>query len=130
QILIDTQPQSSKDVPQLLLKTNIIDIPLESDVTTSTESSQLELSMDDGSHSDKTMIGSDNMMESSSDTSTTTETSSHSAYLKNMLADAMTEKPVVTATEPKLSDFKNSVTVTTDTNKNNLLESVSASQIE
>nr|CAI5862142.1 unnamed protein product [Callosobruchus analis] len=57
QILIDTQPQSSKDVPQLLLKTNIIDIPLESDVTTSTESSQLELSMDDGSHSDKTLIG-------------------------------------------------------------------------
>ncbi|CAH2002989.1 unnamed protein product [Acanthoscelides obtectus] len=57
QILIDTQPQSSKEVPQLLLKSNIIDIPQESNVTTSTESSQLELSMEDGSHSDKTMIG-------------------------------------------------------------------------
>nr|CAI5862144.1 unnamed protein product [Callosobruchus analis] len=130
QILIDTQPQSSKDVPQLLLKTNIIDIPLESDVTTSTESSQLELSMDDGSHSDKTLIGSDNVMESSSDTSTTTETSSHSAYLKNMLADAMTEKPVVSMAEPKLSDFKNPATAPTDANKNNMLESVSASQID
>lgn len=52
----------------------------------------LDVSTDDGSQSDKTIVGNDNVMESSSDTSTTTETSNNSSYLKHMLADAMTEK--------------------------------------
>ncbi|KAJ8940269.1 hypothetical protein NQ314_010763 [Rhamnusium bicolor] len=129
QVLIDTQPQSNKqDMSNILQKTNIIDIPQESDINTSSGSeTQLDISTDDGSQSDKTIIGSDNIMESSSDTSTTTETSSHSTYLKNMLADAMTEKHG----EQQKSQF---MYLTNDTavpsNKSCLLESISISQLD
>lgn len=91
-VLIDTQPQSSnQDIPDILKKSNIIDIPQDNDSLKSlTVESQMDTSTDEGSQSDKTMMASD-IMESSSDT-TTTEASSNSSYLKNMLADAMTEK--------------------------------------
>lgn len=74
--LIDTQPAVESS--------NIIDIPQDRVL--------YEIPADDeGSQSDRTIIASDNVMESSSDTSTT-EGNANSFYLKNMLADAMTEK--------------------------------------
>lgn len=127
QVLIDTQPHSIKsDMANILQKTNIIDIPNESDITSSVDS-QIDISLDDGSYSDKTLIGSDNIMESSSDTSTTTETSSNSTYLKNMLADAMTEKSSVDSRSSKFS-----VVGSTGTGAKNssILESISLSQID
>lgn len=128
QVLIDTQPQSSKqDMSKILQKTNIIDIPAETDISSSIESqSQLDVSTDEGSQSDKTLIGSDNIMESSSDTSTTTETSSNSTYLKSLLADAMTEKSY--SSSENLKSIKPISTL--ESNKSSLLESISLSQIE
>ncbi|CAG9824421.1 unnamed protein product [Phaedon cochleariae] len=124
-MLIDTQPQSTKqEIPNLLQKTNIIDIPSDSDNISS--NSELDVSLDDGSQSDKTMISSDNVMESSSDTSTT-ETSSHSAYLKNMLADAMTEKSTETQESPKLTRSSSNAT---ESLKSSSVECISISQID
>ncbi|KAK5642067.1 hypothetical protein RI129_008234 [Pyrocoelia pectoralis] len=81
--LIDTQPQSIKD-STVVENSNVIDIPQ--------DRVPYEIQADDeGSQSDRTVIASDNVMESSSDTSTT-EGNANSFYLKNMLADAMTEK--------------------------------------
>ncbi|XP_057672471.1 TATA element modulatory factor-like [Diorhabda carinulata] len=101
QVLIDTQPQSIKqDLTNILQKTNIIDIPVEVEEHSITENPIDSYIQDDSSQSDKTITGSDNIMESSSDTSTATETSSNSTYLKNLLADAMTEKSV--SNEPKM----------------------------
>lgn len=128
QVLIDTQPQSSKqDITKILQKTNIIDIPTDTDISSSIESqSQLDFSTDEGSQSDKTLIGSDNVMESSSDTSTTTETSSNSTYLKSLIADAMTEKSYSSSEQQKAIK----VSPTLVSNKSSLLESISLSQIE
>ncbi|CAH1099135.1 unnamed protein product [Psylliodes chrysocephalus] len=121
QVLIDTQPQSIKqDLSDILQKTNIIDIPLETENANSSEN-QMDISTDDSSQSDKTITGSDNVMESSSDTSTTTETSSKSAYLKNLLADAMTEKSG--------SDQQRSPK-TSDSSQKYLLESISLSTVD
>ncbi|KAF7269317.1 hypothetical protein GWI33_017640 [Rhynchophorus ferrugineus] len=96
QLLIDTQPHSSNkpDLPKILEKTNIIDIPQEEEIVRSSGSeNQLDTSTDDGSQSDKTLVETqENIMETSSDTSTTTETSSNSTYLKKLIADAMVEK--------------------------------------
>ncbi|KAF5303929.1 hypothetical protein FQA39_LY01714 [Lamprigera yunnana] len=78
--LIDTQPQSV-NVSNFECS-NIIDIP---QVFYETQAE------DEGSQSDRTVIASDNVMESSSDTSTTTESNTNSFYLANMLADAMTD---------------------------------------
>lgn len=90
--LIDTQPLgTSQDLISLTKNPNIIDIPLDNDSLHSA-TSETQLENDEGSHSDRTVIANDNVMESSSDTSTTTESNSNSSYLKNMLADAMTEK--------------------------------------
>ncbi|XP_022908372.2 TATA element modulatory factor [Onthophagus taurus] len=76
---ISTQPQSIKeDVNDLMLTSNIIDIP------TDLESS----GVDDSSQSDKTLIASD-VGDSGTDTS---ESNYTSTYLKHMLADAMVEK--------------------------------------
>ncbi|XP_060519303.1 TATA element modulatory factor [Cylas formicarius] len=86
QVLIDTQPHSTnkQDLPVILEKTNIIDFPRD-------EERGVDQSVDDGSQSDRTVVGSeDNVMESSSDT--TTDVSTNSASVKKMLADAMTEK--------------------------------------
>lgn len=128
QVLIDTQPQSSnQDMSKILEKTNIIDIPAETDISSSIESqSLLDVSTDEGSQSDKTLIGSDYVMESSSDTSTTTETSSNSTYLKSLLADAMTEKSY-SSTEPLKSTNPHS---TLYSNKTSFVDSISLSQIE
>ncbi|CAG9856035.1 unnamed protein product [Phyllotreta striolata] len=121
QVLIDTQPQSVKqELPDILQKTNVIDIPLESDNASSSEN-QMDISTDESSQSDKTITASDNIMESSSDTSTTTETSSKSAYLKSLLADAMTEKS---------GSDQQSSPKTTDSSQKYLLESISLSSTE
>lgn len=94
--LIDTQPQSVKqDLTNLNKTSNIIDIPSESNETVRNE-------IDEGAQSDKTIVSSDSVMESSSDTSTTTDSNTNSIYLKNMLADAMTEKR---DSEPKANHF-------------------------
>lgn len=85
-LLIDTQPQK-QELPNILDKINVIDIPVEDELNKSIGDG----SNDDGSQSDKTLIASESIMESSG-SSTTTETSTNSSYLKNMLADAMTEK--------------------------------------
>ncbi|KAJ8935602.1 hypothetical protein NQ318_017340 [Aromia moschata] len=127
QVLIDTQPQGTKqDIVDILQKTNIIDIPQDDDIITSSSSeTQLDVSIDDGSQSDKTIICNDNLMESSSDTSTTTETSSNSTYLKHMLADAMAEKS--DQYKDKLCGSSN----TTDPlNKSSVLESISISHLD
>lgn len=81
--LIDIQPHggSKKDLFGLLKSTNVIDVPLDSDPFDGS---------DEGFQSDKTLVP-DNAMESSSDTSTTTDSNTNSMYLKNMLADAMSE---------------------------------------
>lgn len=111
--LIDTQPQGSKQDISSINKTNVIDIPL--------NESNLDTSIDEGSQSDKTVISTENIMESSSDTSTATETSHNSSAttnsnVKHMLADAMTEK----------SDTKS--VMTTSSNSMNL-ENITMSQI-
>lgn len=127
QVLIDTQPQSSKeDMTKILQKTNVIDIPTDTISTNMEPQSHLDVSIDEGSQSDKTLIGSDNVMESSSDTSTTTETSSNSTHLKSLLADAMTEKSYSSSDQQKTTKSL----VLLDANKSNLLESISLSQIE
>lgn len=86
---------ATEDFENTLKISNVIDIPHEQETRTAVAgSSETQCNDDDGSQSDRTMIASDNVMESSSDTSTTTEcnASASSFYLKNMLADAMTEK--------------------------------------
>lgn len=91
--LIDTQPQSSNQDLLNLIKnqSNVIDIPQDESTGSITETQQ-EVKDDEGSKSDRTMVGSlETTMESSSDTSTIEGTSS-SCYVKAMLADAMTEK--------------------------------------
>lgn len=127
-VLIDTQPQSSKqDMSKILQKTNVIDIPAETEISTSIESqSHLDISTDEGSQSDKTLIGSDNIMESSSDTSTTTETSTNSINLQHLLADAMTEKSYSSSEHQKSIKTSNIMV----SNKSSLIESISLSQIE
>lgn len=97
QMLIDTQPHSvnKQDIPKILEKTNVIDIPQdEENLRSSGSENQLDTSTDDGSQSDRTLIETqENLMDSSSETtSTTTEASSNSTYLKKMIADAMVEK--------------------------------------
>ncbi|KAG5885462.1 hypothetical protein JTB14_037043 [Gonioctena quinquepunctata] len=127
QILIDTQPQSTKqEMPNILQKTNIIDIPSDCESVSLTDC-PLDVSIDESCQSDKTVIGSDSIMESSSDTSTTTETSSQSTYLKNMLADAMTEKNVEQQNPNIVSQ---SSTSGNDSNKSSLLDSMYLSQVE
>lgn len=105
--LIDTQPQgSNQDLTTLMQNANIIDIPQDNQSFNSSFSDTLLESNDDGSQSDRTVIASDNVMESSSDTSTTTESNTNSSYLKNMLADAMTEKTTEISHEtPEKSHF-------------------------
>lgn len=127
QVLIDTQPQSTKeDMTKILQKTNVIDIPSDATISSSIDSqSLLDISIDEGSQSDKTLIGSDNVMESSSDTSTTTETSSNSTHLKSLLADAMTEKSYSSSEKHKAPQSPSQI----ETNKTSL-ESISLSQIE
>lgn len=111
-------------MPIILQNTNIIDIPQEQEFPPpSSETQVLETSLDEGSQSDKTLSGNDSLMESSSDTSTTTETSSHSSYLKNMLADAMVEKSFSTQQNV---DKASAV----QAKQGCLLESVSLSQID
>ncbi|KAF5305636.1 hypothetical protein FQR65_LT07717 [Abscondita terminalis] len=63
---------------------------------------------DEGSQSDRTVIANDNIMESSSDTSTTTESNANSFYLTNMLADAMSD-PIITS--PKVNELLDSITI-------------------
>lgn len=93
--LIDIQPQGSKmDILGLLKNTNVIDIPLDNSDTLD--------GSDEGFQSDKTIVP-DSLMESSSDTSTTTDSNTNSLYLKNMLADAMNEKENVQAPNYDLS---------------------------
>lgn len=88
QILIDTQPQSSRqDLNNILRNTNFIDIPQNDTVETQAES------CDEGSQSDRTIIAIDGGMDSSSDASIT-EAGMGSVYLKSLIADAMTEKIV------------------------------------
>lgn len=89
--LIDTQPQSgNQNLLSVYKNANIIDIPQESESFGSAMSEiQLEAKDDEGFQSDRTMIASDTVMESSSDTSTI---EGNSSYVKTMLADAMTEK--------------------------------------
>lgn len=90
--LIDTQPQAvNQDLLNMIKSTsNIIDIPQDSENI----ETQQEIKDDEGSQSDRTMIASDTIMESSSDTSTI-EGTSNSSYVKALLADAMTEKTVM-----------------------------------
>lgn len=95
-----------------MLKTsNVIDIPQEEDAeAVAATLAVLEPQCDDdGSQSDRTVIASENVMESSSDTSTTTEcnTSANSFYLKNMLADAMTEKQCECGSDGGINSGKN-----------------------
>lgn len=90
--LIDTQPQSgNQDLLNLFQnQSNVIDIPKDD---SSAETTQQEFKDDEGSKSDRTMVGSlETTMESSSDTSTIEGGSSSSCYVKALLADAMTEK--------------------------------------
>lgn len=128
--LIDTQPLgSSQDLTTLIKNPNIIDIPLDNDsLHGSTSESQLE--NDEGSHSDRTMIASDNLMESSSDTSTTTE--SNSSYLKNMLADAMTEKSNDSLDLQQKSDHIMDLSLSMIDSRSNVesLENISITQLD
>lgn len=95
QTLINTQPQGSAQVfTNILESLNVIDIPsLETSATNSTVDTQNE-SNDEGSQSDKTLIAESECggMESSTEETATATGTSNSYYLKNMLADAMTEK--------------------------------------
>lgn len=93
--------KSKQDISTLLKNYNVIDIPSEPEaITEKKDAEYLNDSID--SQSDKTIIAG-SFMESSSDASTTTEmninsisesSSNNSLYLKNMLADALTEKPI------------------------------------
>nr|XP_023013211.1 TATA element modulatory factor [Leptinotarsa decemlineata]XP_023013212.1 TATA element modulatory factor [Leptinotarsa decemlineata]XP_023013213.1 TATA element modulatory factor [Leptinotarsa decemlineata]XP_023013214.1 TATA element modulatory factor [Leptinotarsa decemlineata] len=125
QVMIDTQPQSNKqDMPNILPKTNVIDIPSESEMVTEC---RLDFSTDESSHSDKTVIGSDSIMESSSDTSTATEASSHSTYLKIMLADAMLEKSF---SDQEQNNKVEQFCISSQDSDKNSLENISISQVE
>ncbi|XP_045477382.1 TATA element modulatory factor-like [Harmonia axyridis] len=60
-ILISTQPQSSQqEIPEILRNTNVIDIPVEDDSFQSSSENTLDLSTDEGSHSDVTVKASEN----------------------------------------------------------------------
>ncbi|EFA00297.1 TATA element modulatory factor [Tribolium castaneum] len=123
QVLIDTQPQSSRqDLSNLLKNTNIIDIPQEDNVE-----GQIE-SCDEGSQSDRTVIAKDGGMDSSSDTSVT----ENSVYLKNLIADAMTEKsPEVPDCATKTSHFMDLTQSMIDSSQGNVvLENISISQLD
>ncbi|KAF2902908.1 hypothetical protein ILUMI_03285, partial [Ignelater luminosus] len=128
--LIDTQPQSSKEnINSLVESSNIIDIPQDNNLC--------EMQGDDeGSQSDRTMIASDNVMESSSDTSTTTESNTNSYYVKNMLADAMTEKSVEQADSTQKSQFmdislsNNIPDLSPNQKSTEMLENISITQLE
>ncbi|KAK4876753.1 hypothetical protein RN001_009259 [Aquatica leii] len=101
--LIDTQPQSTNNKDNLMECSNIIDIPQDRVL--------YEVQVDDeGSQSDRTVIASDSVMESSSDTSTTTESNANSFYLANMLADAMTD-PISKDLSPKPNDLLDSMSI-------------------
>ncbi|KAJ3663191.1 hypothetical protein Zmor_007495 [Zophobas morio] len=121
QVLIDTQPQSSRqDLSNLLKNTNIIDIPHE-------ENAQIE-SCDEGSQSDRTIIAKDGAMDSSSDTSITE--GMNSVYLKNLIADAMTEKSPEQS-EVKTSHFMDLSQSMIDSKQENVvLENISISQLD
>lgn len=126
QVLIDTQPQSSRqDLSNILKNTNIIDIPQEENVEGLTES------CDEGSQSDRTVIAKDGGMDSSSDTSVT-EPAMNSMYLQNLIADAMTEKsPEVVETTTKQSHFMDlSQSMIDSTQGNVVLENISISQLD
>ncbi|CAH0546904.1 unnamed protein product [Brassicogethes aeneus] len=127
QVLIDTQPQSTnQDMPNILKKTNVIDFSQDNDSVKSENIENLmDTSTDEGSQSDKTIMASDNIMESSSDTSTT-ETSGHSSYLKNMLADAMTEK----SSEHSNQLYDLSQGVMLNSSKEEALENITISQLD
>jgi hypothetical protein len=126
QVLIDTQPQSSRqDLSTLLKNTNIIDIPQEDNVEAQIES------CDEGSQSDRTVIAKDGGMDSSSDTSIT-ETGMNSVYLKSLIADAMTEKSPEQADQTtKASHFMDLSQSMIDSNQGNVvLENISISQLD
>lgn len=113
--LIDTQPQSTKlDILDLLKNTNVIDIPNENDI--------LDAS-DEGFQSDKTIVPNDSAMESSSDTSTTTDSNTNSLYLKNMLADAMSENKI------EKGNYDLSMAMV-DSSQKNEIENVSITEFE
>ena len=87
---VSIQPKSlNQDKCEFSKTSNVIDIPQEND---NHQTETLQEITDDGSQSDRTLIASDHLIESGSDTSTTTDSNSNSTYLKNMLADAMVEK--------------------------------------
>ncbi|XP_065162125.1 TATA element modulatory factor [Atheta coriaria] len=98
---------------------NVIDIPQDLQITSISEA-------DESTYSDRTMVGSDNVMESSSDTSTTTDSNTSSLYLKNMIADAMTEKR--SDTEPHYMDLKQ--TMLGESTGPNMLQNLSISQLD
>lgn len=125
--LIDTQPVSTnQDIANLIKNPNVIDIPQDNESFNSSISEH-----DDGSHSDRTMIASDNVMESSSDTSTTTESNTNSSFLRNMLADAMTEKASEIPVETKSSHFMDLSVSMIDSGSNvDSLENISITQLE
>lgn len=130
--LISTQPLgSTQDLTSLIKNPNIIDIPQDNESFNSSISENLLESNDEGSQSDRTIIASDNVMESSSDTSTT-ESNSNSSYLRNMLADAMTEKSAENVTEsPQKPHFMDlSVSMIDSNHENNSLENISITQLE
>lgn len=131
--LISTQPLgSNQDLTSLIKNPNIIDIPQDNESFNSSLSENLLESNDEGSQSDRTIIASDNVMESSSDTSTTTESNTNSSYLRNMLADAMTEKSTENLVEsPKKSHFMDlSVSMIDSNHECSSLENISITQLE
>lgn len=120
--LIDTQPQSSKaDMLGLLKNSNVIDIPQESEL-------QEDESIDEGFQSDKTIVA-EGLMESSSDTSTTTDSNTNSIYLKHMLADAMTENKMEVSNSTQASYLDLSLTMI-DSSQKSEIENISISELE
>lgn len=127
--LIDTQPQSSRqDLNDILKNTNIIDIPLPETDKQVEPTAVLTDSLDDGSQSDRTLIAADGILDSSSDTSLTDNSSS--VQLKTLIADAMTEKSSDKSGEmpPHFMDLTQSMIVGETPGKG--IESISISQLD
>ncbi|KAL3274377.1 hypothetical protein HHI36_015775 [Cryptolaemus montrouzieri] len=86
-ILIDTQPQSSKqEIPDIMRSTNIIDIPLDDDSLKSSSENPLDISTDEGSQSDRTIKASEDNQDAQNESDSS---ENNSTYLKNMLDEAI-----------------------------------------
>lgn len=110
--LIDIQPQSSKeDIPELLKVTNVIDIPPETENPDSIGSDNLNSSLDDGFQSDRTLRASCSTIEN------TEQEEIEKPSLRNLLADAMSEKysdKLSTRSKDSSDDWKSKTEASSD----------------